>query len=107
MDFDGAIFRNICHKYDLEMPFRYQQFRDARTVILETAVAIVTRDPTLVKNGKIITPEDILKKPCLAYEFYNPLPSGYGDKSEAHDAMFDCLQTRWNVWQALDVFNHL
>lgn len=94
MDFDGAILRNICHKYDLELPFRYQQFRDARTVILETAAAWTTRD-------KLLTPEDILKKPCLAYGLYKPLPPEYGDKSEAHDAMFDCLQTSWNVWQAL------
>jgi hypothetical protein len=101
MDFDGAILRNICHKYDLELPIRYQQFRDARTVILETAVAWVTRDKTLVKDGKLLTPEDILKKPCLAYELYKPLPPEYGDKSEAHDAMFDCLQTSWSVWQAL------
>lgn len=101
MDFDGAILRNICKKYDLELPIRYQQFRDARTVILETAVAWVTRDKTLVKDGKLLTPEDILKKPCLAYGLYKPLPPEYGDKSEAHDAMFDCLQTSWNVWQAL------
>lgn len=101
MDFDGAILRNICKKYDLELPFRYQQFRDARTVILETAVAWVTRDKTLVKDGKLLTPEDILKKPCLAYGLYKPLSSEYGNKSEAHDAMFDCLQTSWNVWQAL------
>lgn len=102
MDFDGAILRNICKKYDLELPFRYQQFRDARTVILETAVAWQgTREKMLVKDGKLLTPEDILKKPCLAYGLYKPLPSEYGDKSEAHDAMFDCLQTSWNVWQAL------
>lgn len=101
MDFDGAILRNVCHKYDLDLPFRYQQMRDARTLIIETAVAFAARDQTLVKNGMLVTPEDVLGKPRLAYELYKPLPPEYGDKANAHDAMFDCIQTSWNVWQAL------
>ena len=105
MDFDGAILRNICDKYDIELPFRYQQFRDCRTVILETAIKRCKR---LYDAGSwAVRPEEILQKPCKAYDkdynFYQPLPDEYGDKDRVHDAMFDCIRSTWNVWQALNM----
>lgn len=34
-DFDAAILRTICRKYDIKMPFSYYDFRDARTFVKE------------------------------------------------------------------------
>lgn len=103
MDFDGAILRNICHKYDIELPFRYQQFRDCRSIILEAAAAVVGRATYKyqLKDGSTLTVEDILQKPCKAYDLYEPLPEEYGSKDRAHDAMYDCIRSSWNTWQAL------
>ena len=104
-DFDAAILRNICKKYDLELPFSYQQFRDARTIILETAVAKTTR--MWDKGATAVHPETFLAQPSLAYApaygIYKPLPEDY--KGCAHDAMYDCIRTTWNVWQALQILS--
>ena len=113
MDFDGAILRNICHKYDLELPFRYQQFRDCRTLILETAVMQVSRytiDDSetagmICADGSVIKPKDILQQPCKAYKIYKPLPEGIIESGAVHDAMYDCIRSSWNTWQALGIIN--
>lgn len=109
MDFDGAILRNICHKYDLELPFRYQQFRDCRTLILETAVMQVSRYTVYeICDGsviKLIKPKDILQQPCKAYKIYNPLPEDIIESGAVHDAMYDCIRSSWNTWQALGIIN--
>ncbi len=103
MDFDGAILRNICHKYDIELPFRYQQFRDCRSIILEAAATVVGRATYKyqLKDGSTLTVEDILQKPCKAYDIYEPLPEEYGSKDRVHDAVYDCIRSSWNTWQAL------
>ena len=103
MDFDGAILRNICHKYDIELPFRYQQFRDCRSIILEAAATVVGRATYKyqLKDGSTLTVEDILQKPCKAYDIYEPLPKEYGSKDRVHDAVYDCIRSSWNTWQAL------
>ncbi len=106
MDFDGAILRNICHKYDLELPFPYQQFRDCRTVILETAVTQVSRytvddsSGMICDDGSVIKPKDILQHPCKAYKIYKPLPEEIIGSGAVHDAMYDCIRSSWNTWQA-------
>ena len=105
MDFDGAILRNICHKYDLELSFRYQQFRDCRTLILETAVMQVSRHPVICADGTTIKPKDILQQPCKAYKIYKPLPEDIIESSAVHDAMYDCIRSSWNTWQALGIIN--
>lgn len=113
MDFDGAILRNICHKYDLELPFRYQQFRDCRTLILETAVIQVSRYTMdnsetagmICADGSVIKPKDILQQPCKAYKIYKPLPEDIIESGTVHDAMYDCIRSSWNTWQALEIIN--
>lgn len=111
MDFDGAILRNICHKYDLELPFPYQQFRDCRTLILETAVTQVSRytvddsSGMICDDGSVIKPKDILQHPCKAYKIYKPLPEEIIGSGAVHDAMYDCIRSSWNTWQALGVIN--
>lgn len=94
MDFDGAILRNICHKYGIELPFPYQQFRDCRSIILEAAIS-------LYRNSDSVNADDILQKPCKAYDLYEPLPEEYGSKDRVHDAVYDCIRSSWNTWQAL------
>lgn len=111
MDFDAAILRNICHKYDLELPSRYQQFRDCRTLILETAVMQVSRYAVddscgmICDDGSIIKPKDILQQPCKAYKIYKPLPEEIIGSGVVHDAMYDCIRSSWNTWQALGIIN--
>lgn len=90
MDFDGAILRNICTKYDLQLPFKYQQFRDCRTIIIEAAVACCHSDR-----------QQILTDPSKAYDFYEPLPDEYCHGKVAHDALYDAVRSTWNTWQAL------
>lgn len=103
MDFDGAILRNICHKYDIEMPFRYQQFRDCRSIILENAITICRIQDGInsYEDGHLVSAEDILQKPCKAYDICKPLPAEYGSKDRVHDAVYDCIRSSWNTWQAL------
>lgn len=109
MDFDGAILRNIAAKYNIKLPFRYQQFRDCRTVILEYAVADMRgmalcagSDTGTAYDGTPLSPYDILRDDKKAYKCYDPLPDEYGDKNRVHDALYDCLRSAWNTWQALN-----
>lgn len=97
MDFDAAILRNVCKKYDLQQPFPYQQFRDCRTIILEAAIAHsqVCGDSIATKQ------EEILLNPARAYDLFDPLPDEYANAREAHDALYDALRSSWNTWQAL------
>lgn len=122
MDFDGAILRNVCKKYGIIMPFAFQQFRDCRTLILEAAVikaekrkdAIIGTDGEnyLLSNGdlvsrKMTTPEQILADNRKAYALYERLPLQYGNKDNLHDALYDCLNSSWNTWQALKIMKGL
>ena len=119
-DFDIAILRNICHRYDLHLEdiIAHTQFRDARTVILESAHARyrkeIREDNKSVNGGeKIITsrmingemipcdPDKFLENPSEAYKMFDPLPDRYANGSEGHDALYDAMRTSWNTWQAL------
>lgn len=101
MDFDGSILRNICHKYDLELPLKYQQFRDCRTIIIEAA-AIKARNSMDAKSE-----EKILLDPSKAYDFYDPMPDDYIPGKSVHDALYDALRSSWNTWQALKWLKNL
>ncbi len=108
MDFDIAILRNLCKKYDvaLEDEIPHTSFRDCRTLILEVAAAKATevllhkdyveRHPELSKE----MPE-ILSRPELAYKLFGPLPDEYAAGSEAHDALYDATRSSWYTWQSL------
>lgn len=97
MDFDTAILKNICRKYGLQLPVKYQQFRDCRTVILEAALIEAGRR---AKDG-IQLQSAILAEPSEAYQLYDQLPKEYAFGSEAHDALYDAMRSAWNTWQAL------
>lgn len=109
MDFDIAILRNLCRKYDvkLEEDIPHTSFRDCRTVILEAALIEASRS----LNGKstrangIILPDQILAGSYDVYKMFAPLPERYSAGSEAHDALYDALRSSWNTWQALKWLN--
>jgi hypothetical protein len=103
MDFDAAILRNICRKYDLQLTFPYQQFRDCRTIILEAAFVEAERSLNghdNMANG-IVLPGQVLAGNRDAYKIFDPLPEKYTRGSDAHDALYDAVRSSWNTWQAL------
>jgi hypothetical protein len=114
-DFDIAILRNICHRYDLHLDdiIAHTQFRDARCIILE---ALLIRARQLyreaIAKAKFMANDvpyplppvleaDVLRGDSKAYQLFDPLPDRYARGSEAHDALYDAMRTSWNTWQAL------
>ena len=105
-DFDTAILRNICHRYDLDdlddiIP--HTQLRDARTLILEAALIEARRsiEGKSTRANGIVLPDQILAGSYDVYKMFDPLPDRYTNNSVAHDALYDALRTSWNTWQAL------
>lgn len=98
-DFDIAILRNLCRKYDvtLEEDIPHTSFRDCRTVILEAALIRCS----VCGDTIATTQQEILAEPSKAYTLYDPLPEEYAAGREAHDALYDALRSTWNTWQAL------
>jgi len=118
MDFDIAILRSLCRRYDLDLDelVPHTRFRDCRTVILEAALLqaqrirlhdIACASDILVDGSPVPatapTPAEILKDPKKAYDLYDPLPNVLPPSTprEAHDALYDALRSSWNTWQAL------
>lgn len=104
-DFDIAILRNLCKKYDVDLEdiVPHTSFRDCRTVILEAAHIEAERSlagESTRANG-IALPLQILSEPSKAYALYSPLPETYASGSEAHDALYDAVRSSWLTWQAL------
>ena len=119
-DFDIAILRNLCRKYDvdLEDDVPHTSFRDCRTIILEAAHAKCRKGikdankdihggekitEAMFIGGQMIpcNPNTYLEHPKEAYTLFNPLPDEYAGGSEAHDALYDALRSSWYTWQAL------
>jgi hypothetical protein len=99
MDVDIAILRNICRKFgfNLNSIVAHTYFRDCRTVILERAIS-------MAKSQYIkFSAQDIMQKPSLAYQMFEPLPESLQDIGDVHDAMFDCIRSTWYTWQAMKV----
>ncbi len=86
-DFDIAILRNICHKYGINLPVNYKNFRDHRTYFLEAAHTIC--DIAEVKFD-----------PSSAYLLVEDLP----EQGAVHDPVFDCKRSIYSTWQMM---NHL
>lgn len=111
MDFDIAILRNLCSRYDvnLEDIVPHTSFRDCRTVILEGAMIqaerLCLRHRTSIPEDNVpvptVLPTDVFTYPSKAYVLFDPLPDRYAAGSEAHDALFDAVRSSWNTWQAL------
>lgn len=83
-DFDIAILRNICDKYNMEIPVNYRNFRDHRTFFMEGARLLCD------KSGTEFDPE-------RAYL----LVDQYEGDGEAHDPIFDCKKSIYSTWQMM------
>lgn len=83
-DFDIAILRHVCNKYDIPLPVSHQDFRDARSFILELVA---------INNGYASVPADTEK----LYECLPPLPQEAVSDGQPHNAFYDALRTSWNV----------
>lgn len=111
-ELDIAMLRYMATKYDIPLDdiiFHTQQ-RDARTVILEAALALskqTVRDASMTANTPEpylmpnVLPDQILAGSYDVYKMFAPLPDRYTNSSVAHDALYDALRTSWNTWQAL------
>ena len=97
-DFDIAILRSLCKRYDIDIEdtVPHTSFRDCRTVILETALACCS----WCGDDIATSPQDILRNPGKAYDIYQPLPDRYANGA-AHDALYDGIRSSWYTWQAL------
>lgn len=109
MDFDAAILRNLCRKYNihLEEIIPHTSFRDCRTVILEAALIVARRSLNYESNraNGIVLPEQILAGSYDVYKMFTPLPDRYAEDGAAHDALYDAVRSSWNTWQALKWLN--
>lgn len=102
IDFDMAVLRNLCQKYDVDLEeyIPHTSFRDSRTIILEAAMNFCEK-VTPEEYEEEVTACDILRNPSLAYSLYDQLPEQYANGREAHDALYDATRTSWYTWQAL------
>ena len=83
-DFDIAILRNICQKFQIDIPVSYKNFRDHRTFFLEGARIIL---------DTALQPFD----PSRAYSLVEP----YEGEGVAHDPIFDCKRSIYSTWQMM------
>lgn len=84
-DFDIAILRNICNKYDITLPISYKNFRDHRTFFLEGAHTICDI-------------AGIEFDPSRAYTLVDELDVKGG---APHDPVFDCQRSIYATWQMM------
>ena len=83
-DFDMAILRNICHKYQIEIPVSHKNFRDHRTFFMEGAAHICKL------SGEAFAPDK-------AYD----LVDAYEVPGVAHDPLYDCRKSIYSTWQMM------
>ena len=83
-DFDIAILRNICQKFQIDIPVSYKNFRDHRTFFLEGARIIL---------DAALQPYD----PSRAYSLVEP----YEGEGVAHDPIYDCKRSIYSTWQMM------
>ena len=83
-DFDMAILRNICHKYQIEIPVSHKNFRDHRTFFMEGAAHICKL------SGEAFEPEK-------AYD----LVDAYEVPGVAHDPLYDCRKSIYSTGQMM------
>lgn len=115
-DVDIAILRSLCRRYDIDLEdtIPHTSFRDCRTLILEAALLQakrirmhdIARARDIILDGSPVpytapSPAEIIATPSKAYDLYDPLPEGYANGSDAHDALYDATRSSWNTWQAL------
>lgn len=89
-DFDIAILRNICYVLDIDIPFRYTNFRDHRSVMMEMAARKLKDDA-----GACIPAKD----PRMAYSLVDRYKED-GDRV-SHTPVFDCKKSIFSTWQMM------
>lgn len=80
-DFDIAILRNICKRYNLTIPVSYRNFRDHRTFFLEGSRLICEANDTKFDDEK-------------AYSLVD-----YDGDTVAHSPVDDCKKSIYYTWQ--------
>ena len=90
-DFDIAILRNICYVLDIDIPIRYTNFRDHRSVFLELAAR------RLKDTDGSCWPA---KAPCKAYDLVERYKDGEGVD---HTPVFDCKKSIYSTWQMMNM----
>lgn len=83
-DFDIAILRNICGKYNIELPIKHQNFRDHRTFYMEGAKLICDTTGTEFNAQKSYT-----------------LVDEYDGRGHLHDPIYDCKRSIYSTWQMM------
>ena len=84
-DFDIANLKNICGKYDIEIPVSHKNFRDHRTFFLEGTNIICG------KPGAELDDE---------HKTY-PVVVEYDGPGEPHNPVFDCKRSIFSTWQIM------
>lgn len=93
-DFDIAILRNICYKYqlDINVLVHYTYFRDHRTFVYEAA--------QLLCNAR-----GVPYSPKIAYDIVEDYKNV--ERGAEHDPVFDCKRSIYSTWQMMKQLNHL
>lgn len=86
-DFDLAILRNICSKYNIEIPLKYTSFRDHRTFILECGALAFGCAQDKVYESIKDSVETLKKSLTDDYLFVNG----------KHDPVYDCANSIINT----------
>lgn len=81
-DFDIAILRNICGKYNIDIPVSYKNFRDHRTFFMEGAKII--RGNAELDNSKA-----------------HLLVDEYDGPGDPHNPVYDCRRSIYSTWQMM------
>lgn len=89
-DFDIAILRNICSKYNIEIPVSYKNFRDHRTFFMEGAKIVCDKAGVELDDSK-------------AYLMVDE----YDGPGEPHNPIYDCKRSIWFTWQMMKHLNSL
>lgn len=84
-DFDIAILRNICYKFNIEIPVHYTNFRDHRTYYLEGAQTVCVARGEKYDQRK-------------AYDLVVDYEEG---KGIVHDPMYDSKRSVFSTWQMM------
>lgn len=83
---DIAILRHVFRHFNMELPCKYWNFRDARTFIIE----VVNSIHYPASNAGL---EDHKK----VYDVLPQMPENAAFGGEAHNAIYDAARTAWNV----------
>lgn len=97
-DFDIPILKNICQKEHIHLPISRDYFCDARSFILQSAIVL-----SFSKNETSPISEDFMSNPRKIYDWLPSVPLSFGNADNAHDALFDCRRTTWNVWNIMQM----